>query len=107
MRTSIVWLAAGVLSFSAASFADDDYRFEGNAQDSVSGGTAGTLEPGTTGILPTFSSDVPVTTIPQTGEPNDDSISFDGSGQHVEFFGATFPFNLSGPATVEFYVRTR
>src|SRR5262249_4135531 len=76
------------------------YRFEEGTGtgviDSVDGSRDGTL----TGA--TYSTDVPVSTIPWTGEANHFSLQFDGTG--VAQVDRDFVFNRPGDATLEFWL---
>jgi hypothetical protein len=89
----------GVVLLSSAGFAGtiDYYRFENSLADSGSGGNTPVLN----GTL-TFSSNVPTTTIPQTGQADTASLSLDSSTYLT--FSYDFPFDTLTDATLEFYV---
>lgn len=95
------WLGARISAANAVAY----YRLEGNVDDSVVGGSPGTLIAGGSGVYPTFSSDVPVSTVPETGDADEFSLHFDGSGSSLAFFGSSFPLNAPGDATVEFWFK--
>jgi hypothetical protein len=74
------------------------YRFEGNLGDSA-GGSSGSMLAGNA----TYSSSMPVTTIPQNNLANTESFSL--AANSIVSFNYSFPFNTPGEATLEFWIR--
>ncbi len=93
----LVTLAVHLFSNVGFAGAIDYYRFENSLADSGTDGNNAVLN----GTL-TFSSNVPTSTIPQTGQTDSASLSLDASTDLV--FSYDFPFETLPDATLEFYV---
>lgn len=85
-------------------------RFEEGIAETVASGagsildSSSSLNHGTPSGTPIYRADVPVTAILQTQAPNSLSLEFDSSDDKV-LFSPQFPFNQSGDATLEFWLK--
>jgi len=105
-------IAAGCFAASAAATSPSTvgyYRFENGTAGAAATGSgaivdsSGNNQAGTPSGGPTYSSDVPLATIPATGAANDLSLSFNGQNQSISFPGE-WPFN-TGDATLQFWMK--
>jgi hypothetical protein len=85
------------------------YRFEEGSPNAVASGTGGVLDSsgnalnGTALNGPTYSPNVPVSTIPQTGASNNLSMHFAGTGQTRVFIPDSSQFSITHSLTIEAY----
>jgi hypothetical protein len=83
----------------ASATAVDNYRFENNLSDSGANNQPASILAGS----PAFSANVPSATVPQTGAPNNASLSFATSDSLA--LNYAFPFDTLTNATLEFYLK--
>lgn len=85
------------------------YRFEEGMAGTVATSVLDTSTPGGnngTGFgTPLFNSDVPLSTIPQTGEINNGSLEFDHFKTDYIRVNSQFPFHAPGDVTLEFWLK--
>jgi len=106
--TFILSLAA--LSNSADADVIGYWRFEGGIDGSTAAGADTILDSASTNHGtpfgdPVFTSDVPTSSIPLTGDTNSLSLDFDGTGDTV-LIGTDAALNSAAPFTVEFWMNS-